>query len=237
MSLTSPDNETATAGGSWIQTTFLRLISPTPTAPVPRWKHLRGDRRPWRRRIVTGLLHAFRLLAGFCVLLLTVVGLLSWSHPAMNTAAPLARFSFVMPLLVPICAVIMFLTAHRWAPISISIFFAPGLRRALTLMVVGPSADSPAAWERAPRSDALQILVLCIVVIGLTWRFLRERPAPTTLLDRFALTYFAVASLEQLVIPYHFPPASLLSGITALLIAWVAYRAEPSKRHVHRTTM
>lgn len=166
-----------------------------------------------------------------------MIGLLSWSNPAVVTTAPLARFGFVLPQLVPICAVIMFLTVHRWAPISIAIFFAPGLRRALGLLVVGPNPSSSEAWQRAPRSEALQMVVLCIVVIGLTWRFLRERPAPTTLIDRFALTFFAITSLDQMVVPYHFPPLPLLSGIAALFVAWAAYRFEPSKPHVHRTPM
>jgi hypothetical protein len=51
-------------------------------------------------------------------------------------------------------------------------------------------------------------------------------PAPTTFVDRLALTFFVLATLKQVVTAYHWPPLPLISGLAALLIAyWVSRRA------------
>jgi hypothetical protein len=88
-----------------------RLPEPTPTVPVPRWKHLRHDNRPWQKRVASGFLHAARLLAGFCVAGMAMIGLSWWSSAPINPNAPLA-FLYGWWLL-PIAATIMVLTAHR----------------------------------------------------------------------------------------------------------------------------
>ena len=197
---------------------FRHLFEPTPTAPV---RGLRKDRRPWRKQVVSGLLHAGRLIAGFCVIVLAMVGLAWWAEP-LDPKAPLTFLVGWWTL--PTAVIIMLLTAHRWAPFSIAFFLGPGLRRALVLFIGGPVPNSPILWQRIPRLEALELLAYCAATIALTWRFLRDRPAPTTFVDRCALTFFAVASLGQFVVPSRFPPLLLLSGITALFVAWVAYR-------------
>jgi hypothetical protein len=195
---------------------FRHLLEPTPTVPV--LGH-RKDHRPWRKQVLSGLFHAGRLIAGFCVFVLAMAGLAWWAVP-LDPKAPLA--SLVGWWTLPAAVIVMLLTAHRWAPFSIALFLGSGLRRALVVFIGGPVLDSPIIWQRTPRLEALQLLAYCAVTIALTWRFLRDRPSPTTFVDRCALTYFAVASLGQIVVPHRFPPLLLLSGITALFVAWVA---------------
>jgi hypothetical protein len=85
-----------------------------------------------------------------------------------------------------------------------------------------------------PRVEAAQLLSYCAVVVFLTWRFWRDRPAMTTFLDRCALNVFVIATLEQVLVSYHFPPIPLLSGVAALFVAWVAYHLQRAKhRHKH----
>jgi len=122
----------------------------------------------------------------------------------------------------------------QMAPFTIAFFLGPGLLRAFVHLVVGPSPTSPILWQTMPRVEAAQLFAYCAVVIGLTWRFVRERPAPTTFLDRCALTFFAIATLEQALVTYRVPPLPLLSGVMALFIAWVAYHLNrATKRHEH----
>ena len=213
---------------------FLRqLLEPTPTVALPRWRHLRQDNRAWQERAVSGFLHAGRILAGFCVVILAMLGLLWWSSSPVNPNAPLAFLYGYGWWWLPVSSIIMLLTVHRWAPFSIAFIFGSGLRNTLTVVVGGPSPNSPITWLRTPRLEALEMLTLFTVVIALTWRFLRDRPAPTTFLDRCALTFFALAALEQVLVDYSFPPVPLLSGITALFIAWVPYHFRRAQHHGH----
>jgi hypothetical protein len=209
---------------------FLRRLSePTPTVPLPRFKHIRRDTRPWQKRVASGFHHVARLLAGFVVAGMAMAGLSWWSSAPVNSRAPLALLNDWWSL--PIAATIMLLTAQRWAPFAIAFFFGPGLRNALIVAIGGPNPASPIIWLRTPRLEATELATCLALVVVLTWRFLRERPAPTTLIDRCALTLFAITSLEQAMVDYRFPPVSLLSGITALFVAWVAYRLRRTKQH------
>jgi hypothetical protein len=204
---------------------FLRhLFDPTPTVP-PRG--LRKDHRPWRKQVVSGLFHAARLIFGFCVMALVIAGMMWWTEP-LSPKAPLAFLVGWWTL--PVAVIVMLVTAHRWAPFSIAFFLGPGLWRAFGHFIIGPDPNSAIAMERASRFQAFEIVASCGITIALTWRFLRDRPAPTTFLDRCALTFFAVASLGQLLTAKHSPPFLLPSGIAALFVAWVAY----SFRHAPR---
>lgn len=198
---------------------FRNLLEPTPTVPL---RGLRKDHRPWRKQVVSGLLQAARWIAGFCVIVLTAASLARWWALPWDPNAPIAFLVGWWTL--PAAVLIMLVTTHRWAPFSIAFFLGPGLRRALVAFIGGPVPDSPIIWQRVPRLEAFELLAYCGITIALTWRFLQDRPAATTFVDRCALTYFAVASLGQIVVPYRFPPLLLLSGMTALFIAWVTYR-------------
>jgi hypothetical protein len=172
-------------------------------------------------QVISGSLWAGRLIVGFIVMGMAIAGLLWW----VATPDPNAPLAFLVGWwTLPVAVIVMLLTAHRWAPFSIAFFLGPGIYRALGFLIAGPNPNSPIIAERIARLEALEIFAYCVVTIALTWRFLRERPAPTTFVDRCALTFFAVASLAQIVEQDHFYPRLLLSGLSALFVAWIAYR-------------
>lgn len=210
---------------------FQRLLTPTPTVPLPRGG-LFNDKRPWRSQVASGFRHAVGLIAGFSVILLAIAGLAWWSGQPIDERAP-GKF-LVGWWTLPLAVIIMLLTAHRWAPFATAFFFGPGVWRAFGQLIAGPISNSPIIWVRTPRVEAAELLLFSASVIALTWRFLRRRPAPTTFLDRCAFTFFAIATLEQMFVPYRFPPAPMLSGVAALFVAWVAYHLQRAKhRHKH----
>jgi hypothetical protein len=90
-------------------------------------------------------------------------------------------------------------------------------------MLVGPNPSSSIAYHRLSRAEAAEIFAGCFIVIALMWRFVGGHPAPTTFLDRLALTFFVLATMKQVLVPYHWPPLPLISGFAALLIAWYVY--------------
>ena len=208
-----------------------RLLEPTPTVPIPRGR-LFGDKRPWRKQVASGFLITVGLIEGFSVVGLALSGLLWWSSvPDPN--APL-RF-LVGWWTLPLAATIMVLTAHRWVPFAIGFFFGPALLKTLGAVIVGPS-PSVQITPQVTRSDAAQLVIIFAAVIALTWRFLRQHPAPTRFLDRCAFTFFAFATLRQMIAGDRFPPLALLSGVAALFIAWLAYYLQrATHRHEHHS--
>jgi len=64
--------------------------------------------------------------------------------------------------------------------------------------------SSSISSHRITRTEAAELL-LSALCHALTWRFVGNRPAPTTLLDRLALTFFVLAHAQTMAIPYHWP--------------------------------
>jgi hypothetical protein len=126
--------------------------------------------------------------------------------------------------MVCLSAVILFLTANRWASSGPGFFCVTGLYRSLGILVFGTNPSSSVPYYRTTRTQAAAVLLFCIIVVGFTWRFARKHPAPTTFIDRIALTFFVLATVKQVVVPYTSPPLPLISGLFALLIAWCVYR-------------
>jgi hypothetical protein len=130
----------------------------------------------------------------------------------------------------------MFMTANRWSPYVTGFFFGPAILHLCSVLFF--DSDSYYSAHSFSGRDAAEFLAFALSVVALTVRFVGERPAPTTLIDRLALTFFALAMFRQMVIPYRFPPLPLLSGVGALLIAWIAFRLGPhaTRRRGHRRT-
>jgi len=198
-----------------------RVLEPAPTSPVDpyRW---RRDNRSVSDKVVSGMRLGGGLVAGILVGLMAFSGVsvLPGGDPAFGRCGPV--FSWTM-----LCAasMIMLWTANRWVPWLAGFFCLPALLKALGVILLGPEAS---------RSAAAEAFVGCIVVIALTWRFVGRRPAVTTFLDRLALTFFVLAIIKQMESPYQWPPFPLISGFTALVIAWCAYRwriAEKQSKH------
>ncbi|HEV2222537.1 MAG TPA: hypothetical protein VGR84_06000 [Candidatus Acidoferrales bacterium] len=173
------------------------------------------------------------LVAGFLVLVLAFGGIstLPAGAPAYGNYGPFVSWGMVC-----LATVILFLTANRWASIGFGFFCVPALFKSLAVLAFGTNPSSSIPYHRLTRMQAGEILFVCVIVLALTWRFLGNHPAPTTFLDRIALTFFVLATIKQMIIPYSWPPLPMISGLSALLIAWCAYRwrqAGRSRKHHH----
>jgi hypothetical protein len=197
------------------------LWEPAPTSPFNPYAG-RDDRRTVRVKVVSGLRLGGGLVAGFLVVALALAGISSLpaGAPTFGQYALLASWSMLI-----LATIFMFWTVNRWAPYVPAFFLFPALFKTLAVILIGPSPHSSIS-SKFSRSEATELLVYLVVVIALTWRFVGNRPAPTTFVDRLALTFFVLATLKQVVTAYHWPPLPLISGLAALLIAyWVSRRA------------
>jgi|SRR5271165_4260421 len=205
---------------------FRPLLQPAPTFPLDpyRWRH---DNRTTGEKVVSGIRLGFGLIAGFLVVVLAFAGIstLPEGAPAYGHCGPLVSWSMVC-----LSAVILFVTANRWASIGPAFFCVPAPFKTLAVLVFGTNPSSSISNYRLTRTQAAEILFVCIIIIALTWRFARSRPAPTTFIDRIALTFFVLATLKQMAIAYSWPPWRLISGLSALLIAWCVYRWQRGER-------
>ena len=132
-----------------------------------------------------------------------------------------------------IATMIMLWTANRWAPFVTGFFFGPAVLKIAAVLSFG--SDSYFLSRQITRAELAEFLAYAVAVIALTSRFVGKHPAPTTLLDRFALTFFVVATFRQVVIPYRFPPWPLLLGGVGLLIAWLVHRLTACKHKKRRS--
>lgn len=209
-------------------------MQPSPTFPYDpyRW---RRDHRTSGEKVLSGMRLGLGLVAGFVVLVLAFGGIstLPAGAPAYGSYGPFVSWGMVC-----LAAFILFLTANRWASIGIAFFCVPALFKSLAVLAFGTNPTSSIPYYRLTRMQSTEILFVCVIVIALTWRFTRDHPAPTAFLDRIALTFFVLATIKQMIIPYSWPPSPLISGLTALLIAWCVYRwqqAGRSRKHQHGT--
>jgi hypothetical protein len=196
------------------------LWEPTPTSPFNPYAG-RDDRRTVSAKVVSGLRLGGGLVAGFLVVVLALAGVSSLpaGAPTFGQYAQLGARSMLI-----LATILMFWTVNRWAPYVPAFFVFPALFKTLAVILIGPSPQSSISSNRLSRSEATELLVYFVVVIALTWRFVGNRPAPTTFVDRLALTFFVLATLKQVVTAYHWPPLPLISGLAALLIAYLVSR-------------
>jgi len=202
-----------------------QIFEPTPTIPFDPYRWRRDDRSV-REKVSSGIRIGLGLVCGFLVMILATAGLatLPGGAPAYGRYGVLVSWSMLL-----LASTVMVWTANRWAPYLPGIFGAP-LLKILVQILSGPSPYSSIPYRTVGRMEAAEFFAFCAVVLALTWRFVRRRPAATTFLDRLALTCFAVAALKQVVTPYHWPPLPLLVAITAIFVAWLAYRWKLWKR-------
>ncbi len=203
------------------------LLQPAPTSPLDpyRW---RIDSRSTGEKVASGVRIAFGLVAGFLVLVLAIAGISTVSTGTHGHYGPFVSWGMIC-----LSAVILFLTANRWASIGPGFFCVPGLFKSLGVLVFGTNSASSIPDHGINRTQAGEILLVCLIVIGFTWRFARNHPAPTTFIDRIALTVFVLATIRQMVVPFTWPPRPLIAALSALFIAWCFYRWEHTRGRKH----
>ena len=93
--------------------------------------------------------------------------------------------------------------------------------------VIPPGISHPFhSWSRL---EWLAFGTYFALAVGLLWRFVPPRKMHATLLDRVALTIFALSFLIVGAIPISVAFKFPVIGLAALLIAWMAYRFDLSK--------
>ena len=209
-----------------------RLLRPVPTSPFDQFRGC--DNRSVNEQIVSGLRLAGGLVAGFLVLVLALgsISTLPAGAPAYGDFGVFVSWSMLC-----VASVIMLLTANRWAPYVPGFFCLPGLFKAVVLLLLGPSPTSPIASSRATRAEAMEIVVVCIIVIVLTWRFVGKRPAPTTLLDRVALTFLVLATDDRLSLAAHAIDIGLIRALGCLVRTSVGRSREKTETSRRNSTV
>lgn len=205
---------------------FRGLLQPAPTFPLDPYRWRRDD-RTIGEKVVSGMRLGLGLVVGLLVLAFAFRGI---SSLAVGPPAYGSYGSFVPWGLVCLSTVILFLTANQWVSIGIGFFCVPAVFKSLAVLVSGTNLSSAISYYRLTRTQAGEILLVCITIIALTSRFHGNPPAPTTFIDRIALTFFVLATIKQMVIPYSWPPWPLISGLSALLMAWGVYRGQNAGR-------
>jgi hypothetical protein len=204
-----------------------RLLEPASTSPTDAFSW--HDKRSKSKQIASGFRIAGGLIAGFVVIVLAFGGVarLSEDHPTQSSISALASWAAL-----GVAALIMLRTANRWARFVTGFFFGPAVLKILGILIVGD--DSYYSSHSITRTEVAEVLVYSVAVVALTSRFIGKRPAPTTVFDRLALTFFVFTSFKQVIIPYRFPPWFLISGVVALFAAWCAHRfthVKQKRRH------
>jgi len=201
-----------------------RILEPALTSPMDPYRWRRDNRRV-SEKVVSGLRLAGGLIAGFLVVAMAFGGVAT-----LPTGAPTYGRYGVLVSCIALCvsSVIMLWTVERWAAYLTGFFCGPAILKAMSIILSGPNPNSPIASNQLSRTEAVEVLAACVMVIALTWRFIGRRPAATTFLDRLALTFFVLAALKQAV-TQHWPPIALILGFAALLIAWCGYRWKMSR--------
>lgn len=206
-----------------------RLFEPAQTSPAD-FSFAWTDGRPKRAQVMSGLRIVGGMLAGFLVL---VCGLLGLGLVSGDQRAQSESTVFVLWALLVVAAIVMLWTANRWAPFVSGFFFGPAVLRILATLVF--ESDSYYSAHSTSRTEVAEFLAFCVAAIALTARFVGRRPAPTTVFDRFALTFFVFAVLKQILSPngsLKWP--LLLGGVALLLAAWCADRLTGRKRRRKR---
>jgi hypothetical protein len=207
---------------------FRQLLRPAPTSATDSFKW--SDKRPIRKQVAGGICKAGGLIAGFIVIIVAIGGLARlFDGQGQRRDGDMVLSGAALCVAV----VVMVWTAHRWAPFVTAFFFGPAVLKIVGALFLFP--DSYYTAHSISRTDAAELSLYAVAVVLLTSRFVGDHPAPTTLFDRLALTFFAFASFTQLVIPYRFPPWPLLLGGVALLAAWCPHRLSKGRhRPRHR---
>ena len=185
------------------------------------------DHRSVEEQIASGLRIAAWMVGGFVAVVLAGAGLKSFhQRPTLLGTTELV-----------IGTTAMLATTHRWARIIPALPFMQGFLVPWALIEAFISGKNPRApYQAMPRIETAEFIIGVTLVVALTWRLVRSRPAMTTVVDRVALTCFVLALINQMFVPDPrpgTPPISIVFGFAALSVAWLAYRWDRWK-HPHK---
>jgi hypothetical protein len=183
-----------------------------------------SQKPPVREQIKRGFLYAGEIVGGMLLCALAMqgfIGLFS-EAPSRHFRGPLTAW-----VELGVATIIIFATAERWAGYVPGFLFLYNVLKGFSYALIPPGNSH--AFHSWGRLEWLGFGAYFTLAIVLLWRFVPPRKVRATLLDRMALTIFALSFLIVGTLPisvaFRFP----LIGLTALLIAWMAYRFELRK--------
>jgi hypothetical protein len=172
------------------------------------------------QQVKNGFLIAGELVGGFLVFILAGIGFarLFSEAPTHHFMGPLIAWAELA-----VATTIMFATAERWGGFIPGFFFLRGASGGIFYTIFPPSA-APARPHGITRPEAALLAIYSILIIAVLWRFIPPRRVRATLVDRTALTIFALSVAIMGALPPSTALRAPLAGSVPLLIAWVIYR-------------
>lgn len=188
-----------------------------------------SKKRSVGEQIRSGFVIAGELVGGFVV---CVIALSSLETVFAKATTPPSKASpLVWPALAAATTVI-FVTAERWGGFVPGFLFLFAAFKGFAYSVIPPVANHDRT--ALTRSEYLGMGCYSVLVIVLLWRFIPPRKTQATILDRVALTVFALSVLTAMVLQ---EPTSLIlavAGLVALIVPWTIYFWFRKKSHHQR---
>jgi hypothetical protein len=176
-----------------------------------------SDSRSVGEQVKSGFLIAGELVGGLFTFLMATKGIVQ-----LYSSAPSRHFGGPLTAWLELCVaiVVIFATAERWGGYIPGFFFLRGFFGGIIHIISPSSADA----QGLTRLEGAVLAIYSIALLGILWRFIPPRRVRATLLDRMALTIFALSVASMWALPRATAMGAPLFGSIPLLIAWGVYR-------------
>jgi len=178
-----------------------------------------SHKRSASEQVKSGFFKVGELVGGFLVFVMASRGFISLfsKEPPQNF-----RGLFIASSELCAAAIIMFLTAERWGGYIPGFLLLPAAMKGISYSIITPLSSTAREAFTAWQYGAMGLYGG--VAIALLWRFVPPRRLNPTLLDRTALTIFALSLALSLALPPAFLSWPPLFGLSALFVSWAIYR-------------
>jgi hypothetical protein len=186
------------------------------------------DQRSVKDQVKSGLLLAGRVVAAILIFALAALGfgwMHSYEHP-FHFPGPLRAW-----LALVTAATIIFWTAERWLVIPGLVIvrgFFGGVFYVLFPVTSGINTRG------LSRIGAAALVVYSVVLVPLVWRFVPPTKYRATIFDRIAITCYTLAIAAMVLFSKDAVLEAPLFGTIPLLLAWLIYLWNRSKRTQQR---
>jgi hypothetical protein len=182
-----------------------------------------SDSRSVGEQVKSGLVIAGEFVVGFLTFLMASVGIVGlYQQAPSHFLGPLTAWFELC-----VATVIIFATAERWGGYIPGFFLIRGFIGGIihTIYPSPPGVHS----EGLTRLEGAGLAIYSIALLAVLWRFIPPRRVRATVVDRTALTIFALSVASMLALPPGTFLRAPLVGSIPLLIAWTVYRWKLSR--------
>jgi hypothetical protein len=182
-------------------------------------------KRSRTEQVRSGFLHAGELVAGLILsgMVLQGSGSLISEASSRHFRGPITAWTEL-----GLATIIIFVTAERSAGFIPGFLFVYAAFKGFSYALIPPREGTN--HLSLTQLEWLGCGVYFTVAIVLLWRFIPPRKTSATMLDRVALTVFALSVLIAPALPVHLLLRVPLFGLTALVIAWIPGQSDQRKR-------